>query len=72
MLTAKLAVEAILDGKVSKAEIKLLPFAGADGIQIDYVQGGVAQVRAPDEEPDQPRHMCYILTGFAAALASIR
>jgi hypothetical protein len=43
------------NGKVSKAEIKLLPFAGADGIQIDYVQGGVAQVRAPDDEADQPR-----------------
>ncbi len=48
-------VTVFTNAKVNKTELKLLPFAASDGIEIDYLHGGVAHVRAPDGEADQPR-----------------
>lgn len=39
-------------GRLTKSERKLLPFRGAGGVRVEYVLGGVAQVRGSPPAPE--------------------
>lgn len=59
------------NGKLNKTDMKIVPFASKDGIQIEYIVGGIAQVKGSPSHSDNVTPYSIHANKFYACGSSI-